>query len=109
MTIKPYVQYGLGVQKRIKHHFMAFGQAMVQNGGRNGISLTCGFRWAVGCEKCKHRHQKVEVVNNKNKVSQLGETQGPKVILKQMTPQQRIISGGKVYNNSRVASNVNVK
>jgi hypothetical protein len=109
MTIKPYVQYGLGVQKRIKHHFMAFGQAMVQNGGRNGISLTCGFRWAVGCTKCKHRHQKVEVVNDKNKVSKLGETQGPKVILKQMTPQQRVISGGKVHNNSRVASNVNIK
>lgn len=46
--IKPYVQYGVGVQKRIKDDFVAYGQAMVQNGGRNGVSLTAGFRWAIG-------------------------------------------------------------
>lgn len=27
---------------------MAYGQAIVQNGGRNGISITAGFRWALG-------------------------------------------------------------
>lgn len=48
MSIKPYVQYGLGVQKRFKDRFMAFGQAMIQNGGRNGITLSVGFRWAIG-------------------------------------------------------------
>ena len=48
MSIKPYVQYGLGVQKRFKDRFMAFGQAMIQNGGRNGIALSVGFRWAIG-------------------------------------------------------------
>ena len=48
MSIKPYVQYGLGVQKRFKDSFMAFGQAMIQNGGRNGIALSVGFRWAIG-------------------------------------------------------------
>ena len=48
MSIKPYVQYGLGVQKRFGERFIAFGQAMIQNGGRNGISLSFGFRWALG-------------------------------------------------------------
>lgn len=48
MSIKPYIQYGLGVQKRFKDRFMAFGQAMIQNGGRNGIALSVGFRWAIG-------------------------------------------------------------
>ena len=48
MSIKPYVQYGLGVQKRFKDRFMAFGQAMIQSGGRNGIALSVGFRWAIG-------------------------------------------------------------
>ena len=48
MSIKPYVQYGLGVQKRFKDRFLAFGQAMIHNGGRNGISLTAGLRWKVG-------------------------------------------------------------
>lgn len=49
MSIKPYVQYGLGVQKCFKEDKMtAFGQAMIHNGGRNGISLTAGLRWKVG-------------------------------------------------------------
>ena len=48
MSIKPYVQYGLGVQKLIKDKFLAFGQALVSNGGRNGISFSFGLRWLIG-------------------------------------------------------------
>ena len=48
MSIKPYVQYGVGIQKRFNDSFLAFGQAMIHNGGRNGISLTAGLRWQVG-------------------------------------------------------------
>ena len=51
MSIDPYVQYGVGVQKRFNDKFMAFGQAMIHNGGRNGLSLSAGFRWKVGKEK----------------------------------------------------------
>ena len=95
MSIKPYVQYGVGVQKRIKDHFTAYGQAMIQNGGRNGISLTGGFRWALG----KNKDQKVEKVRN-DKVSY---TSGKKII-KQMTPEQRMaLGGGKYMNTSRTA------
>ena len=48
MSIKPYVQYGVGIQKRFKDKFLAFGQAMIHNGGRNGVSLSGGLRWKVG-------------------------------------------------------------
>ncbi len=48
MSIKPYVQYGLGIQRQVENNFMLFGQAMAQNGGRNGVALTAGLRWAVG-------------------------------------------------------------
>ena len=51
--IKPYVQYGVGVQKRIKENFTTYAQAMVQNGGRNGVSLSAGFRWAIGKDNKK--------------------------------------------------------
>ncbi len=51
MTIKPYVQYGLGVQKKVEDNFMMYSQAMAQNGGRNGVALTLGLRWAVGRNK----------------------------------------------------------
>ncbi len=51
MSIKPYVQYGLGVQKQFKNDRLTFfGQALVQNGGRNGVGLNVGLRWAVGQE-----------------------------------------------------------
>ena len=48
MSIDPYIQYGAGIQKRFKDRFLAFGQAMIHNGGRNGVSLTGGIRWTVG-------------------------------------------------------------
>lgn len=63
-NIKPYVEYGVGLQKRFKDDFIAFGQAMIRNGGRNGISLTAGFRWAIGRDKEKPL-EKVQGVNNK--------------------------------------------
>ena len=50
MSMKPYVEYGVGIQKRFKDKFIAFGQAMLRNGGRNGIALTAGFRWSLGDE-----------------------------------------------------------
>ncbi|MBE7713446.1 MAG: hypothetical protein E7Z87_06860 [Cyanobacteria bacterium SIG26] len=50
MSMKPYVEYGVGVQKRWKDKFTGFLQAMIRNGGRNGIILTAGFRWSLGKE-----------------------------------------------------------
>lgn len=64
-SIKPYVEYGVGLQKRYKDDFIAFGQAMVRNGGRNGISLTAGFRWAIGKNKSNNPIDKVQKSNDK--------------------------------------------
>jgi len=50
MSIKPYVEYGVGIQKRWKDKFTGYVQAMIRNGGRNGIALTAGFRWSLGNE-----------------------------------------------------------
>ncbi len=57
MSIDPYIQYGLGVQKRCKDRFLAFGQAMIHNGGRNGLALTFGFRWALGNESHNNKER----------------------------------------------------
>jgi len=46
MSIAPYVEYGVGVQKQMGQRMTGFTQAMMTNGGRNGISLQAGFRWA---------------------------------------------------------------
>ena len=50
MSIKPYVQYGAGIQRLFNDKFMAYGQAMIHNGGRNGVSFSAGFRWKIGKE-----------------------------------------------------------
>ncbi|MCR5260577.1 MAG: autotransporter outer membrane beta-barrel domain-containing protein [Candidatus Gastranaerophilales bacterium] len=48
MSIDPYIQYGVGLKKKWKDRFTGFAQAMITNGGRNGVSLTAGFSWSLG-------------------------------------------------------------
>jgi len=50
MSIDPYVQYGVGLQKSWGDRFTGFGQAMIRNGGRNGVALQFGFRYAFGTQ-----------------------------------------------------------
>ncbi len=47
-SVDPYFEYGIGLQKLIGDRFTGFAQAMFRNGGRNGVSFTFGFRWALG-------------------------------------------------------------
>ena len=111
MSIKPYVQYGVGVQKRFKDRYMAFGQAMIQNGGRNGISLTAGFRWAIGKEG--KPLEKVQRVNNKVssvtpraevKVANNSTVQPERKIIKQLTPEQRVRLGARPQDSTRTTA-----
>ncbi len=48
LSVKPYFQYGIGLQKKCGERFSGFGQAMLRNGGRTGVALSAGFRWALG-------------------------------------------------------------
>ncbi|MCD8378125.1 MAG: hypothetical protein LUB59_04975 [Candidatus Gastranaerophilales bacterium] len=48
MSIDPYVEYGLGIQKRWHDKYSGFAQATVRNGGRRGVSLLFGFRYMLG-------------------------------------------------------------
>ena len=111
MSIKPYVQYGVGVQKRFKDRYMAFGQAMIQNGGRNGISLTAGFRWAIGKEG--KPLEKVQRVNNKVssvapraevKVANNSTVQPERKIVKQLSQTQRERIAKQYQNTTRTTS-----
>lgn len=111
MSIKPYVQYGVGVQKRFKDRYMAFGQAMIQNGGRNGISLTAGFRWAIGKEG--KPLEKVQRINNKVssvapraevKVANNSTVQPERKIIKQLSQTQRERIAKQYQNTTRTTS-----
>ena len=62
MSIRPYVEYGVGLQKSLHDKCTGFLQAMLRNGGRNGVALTFGFKWAVGNE-----NKPIERVQNNTK------------------------------------------
>ena len=53
VSVKPYVKYGVGLQKKWADKFTAFGQCYVTNGGRNGVGLQAGLRIALGDETIK--------------------------------------------------------
>lgn len=44
ISLKPYVQYGIGLQKNVGEDFTGYIQSTVRNGGRNGIILSFGLR-----------------------------------------------------------------
>lgn len=48
MSVAPYVEYGVGVQRKWAEKFTGFAQTMLRGGGRNGVALQFGFRWAIG-------------------------------------------------------------
>ena len=53
VSVRPYVKYGVGLQKKWADKFTAFGQCYVTNGGRNGVGLQAGLRIALGDETTK--------------------------------------------------------
>ncbi len=54
MSIKPYVEYGIGLQKCWNSETTGFIQAMIRNGGRNGVALMFGFKWALGHKRIQN-------------------------------------------------------
>ena len=75
MSIKPYVEYGVGLQKSWHERFTGFIQAMLRNGGRNGVALSFGFKWSLGNES-----KPIEKVQN--------NSQNP--VIKSVVPVQKV-------------------
>ena len=44
ISIKPYVQYGAGIQKSTENNFSGYLQTTLRQGGREGIILSIGIR-----------------------------------------------------------------
>ncbi|MBR6099476.1 hypothetical protein IKP85_06990 [bacterium] len=57
LSMKPYVQYGLGIQKLFSDNFTAFAQVAMRNGGRNGIGGTLGMKWILGGQPQKQEEE----------------------------------------------------
>lgn len=67
LSERAYVQYGVGVQKTWADRFTGFLQAMVRNGGRNGVVLSAGFRWTFGKMSSKSAAAKNKKIIKQNK------------------------------------------
>ena len=94
MYTRPYVEYGVGLQKHWNDKYSAYGQAMVRNGGRNGIALSLGFRVTLGKEG-----KPIEKVQN-NQTKKLGTlSDTTRTTLKQLTPTQK----AKLTNSTRTS------
>ncbi|MCM1338330.1 MAG: hypothetical protein NC191_01505 [Muribaculaceae bacterium] len=98
MGMKPYVEYGLGLQRNWKDRFTAYGQAMIRNGGRNGIALTGGFRWALGKGGVEKVHNKELVRSAKNDRTRHCKERSDaaihstrRTVLKQLSPVQKAV------------------
>jgi hypothetical protein len=106
MHTKPYVEYGVGIQKLWNDKYSAYGQAMVRNGGRTGVALTLGFRMALGndgkpIERTQKDKQILKQVQNDNskkilrfaqddKKNNIAQNDSPKrKVLKQLSPTQK--------------------
>ena len=48
MSVRPYIQYGFGIQRKWNDKYTGYLQALLRNGGRNGVSLSAGLRWIIG-------------------------------------------------------------
>lgn len=57
MSVKPYFQYGVGIQRTMKDRLTGFLQIVLRNGGRNGIAATGGLRYIIGREKKKSKQR----------------------------------------------------
>lgn len=84
MSIKPYVEYGVGVQKQWKDRFTGFVQALLRNGGRNGIALSFGFKWTIGKEPKSVEKVQAPVTNGVYSSSGNTVSSAKKVVIKQL-------------------------
>ena len=48
LSIDPYLQYGIGVQKKVGERFTGYAQVTARNIGRTGVSFALGGKWELG-------------------------------------------------------------
>lgn len=53
ISIKPYAQYGVGIQKLWGDRFTGFLQFMMRSGGRNDVLFSAGLKYMIGKEPSK--------------------------------------------------------
>lgn len=82
LSVKPFVEYGVGVQKSWSERFTAYFQTMLRNGGRNGVSMAAGFRWTLG--------RKHNVTSKKTNPKEINKVQKNPEIINQSSKNENV-------------------
>lgn len=67
MSIKPFIRYYIGVQKRIGERFTGFGLIFFNTLGRGGIGFSFGFKWSLRRTLPKNCQNQFMYMNNKKR------------------------------------------
>lgn len=67
MSIKPFIRYYIGVQKRTDERFTGFGQIFFNTLGRSGIGFSFGFKWSLRRTLPKNCQNQFMYMNNKKR------------------------------------------
>lgn len=47
LSVKPYLLYGIGIQKQHGERLTCYLQTLLRSGGRNGIGFSAGLKWKI--------------------------------------------------------------
>src|SRR5574344_456417 len=107
LSVKPYIQYGIGLQKRWGVRFTGFFQTMFRNGGRTGVAFQMGFRWSLGKAPQKVSENSEKTILNVSLPTKESGTTAPnsqRKIIKQLTDSQRVSLGAKAQNTTMTSN-----
>src|SRR5574344_380214 len=107
LSVKPYIQYGIGLQKRWGVRFTGFFQTMFRNDGRTGVAFQMGFRWSLGKAPQKVSENSEKTILNVSLPTKESVTTAPnsqRKIIKQLTDSQRVSLGAKAQNTTMTSN-----
>ena len=102
MSIDPYVEYGIGIQRRWNEKCQGFGQATVRNGGRRGVALLFGIKYMIGKIKASQPipHKADNITSKKVKFKDRKE---PDIEIVSLQKNKKIAKADKKSSNPYVA------
>ena len=65
LSVKPFVKYGVGVRKTWGERLSGFFQTYFMSGGRRGVGLQMGFRWALGKKPAQNNNMSSKLPEQK--------------------------------------------
>lgn len=89
MSVNPYVEYGIGLQRRWADKYSGFAQVTVRSGGRRGAAILFGFRCMLG--KMLERTVALFHPDPERKIALFKEKRDPNIIVEKIQKKSDIV------------------